>query len=60
VRCPRAPREDAPERGQAFGRPAKQLLSSLVFKRVVHVVPVDIDRYDRLVARVLVDSSPAT
>jgi hypothetical protein len=40
---------DAPELGQAFGRPAKQFLSSLVFKRVVHVVPVDVDRYHRLV-----------
>jgi endonuclease YncB( thermonuclease family) len=47
---------DAPELGQAFGRPAKQLLSSLVFKRVVHVVPVDVDRYRRLVARVFVSS----
>jgi micrococcal nuclease len=48
---------DAPELGQAFGRAAKQMTSSLVFKRDVRVVPVDIDEYGRLVARVFVGAT---
>jgi micrococcal nuclease len=48
---------DCPELGQAFGRGAKQMTSSLVFKRDVHVVPVEIDQYGRLVARVVVGST---
>lgn len=48
---------DCPELGQAFGRAAKQTTSSLVFKRDVHVVPVDIDQYGRLVADVFVGST---
>jgi len=43
---------DCPELGQAFGRPAKRLTSSLVFNQVVHLLPRDVDRYGRLVADV--------
>ena len=42
---------DAPERGQAHGQAAKEVLSGLVFGKSVQVEPVEQDRYDRLVAR---------
>jgi len=45
---------DCPERGQAFSRKAKQFTSEMVFGKVVEVEPVDIDRYNRLVALVTV------
>jgi endonuclease YncB( thermonuclease family) len=45
---------DCPERGQAFSRKAKQFISEMVFGKVVEVEPVDIDRYNRLVALVTV------
>ena len=48
---------DCPELGQAFGRAAKRAASSLVFKREVRVVPVDVDRYGRPVARVFLGST---
>ena len=38
---------DAPEKGQAFGRRAKQAMSDLVFGRDVELVPHTIDRYGR-------------
>ncbi len=47
---------DCPELHQPFGRAAKRATSSLVFKRDVRIVPVDTDRYGRLVARVFVGS----
>ena len=48
---------DAPESGQDFSRRAEQLTSSLVFGNVVQVNVRDVDRYGRLVARVLVDGT---
>ena len=48
---------DCPERGQAFSRKAKQFISEMVFGKVVEVEPVDIDRYNRLVALVTVFQS---
>jgi endonuclease YncB( thermonuclease family) len=45
---------DAPEKGQPFGQRAKQALSELVFGEEVELRPHTIDRYGRLVARVLV------
>jgi endonuclease YncB( thermonuclease family) len=47
---------DAPEKGQAFGQRAKQAMSELVFGKDVKLRPHTIDRYGRLVARVLIDS----
>mgnify|MGYP001765834058 CR=1 FL=1 len=47
---------DCPELHQPFGRAAKQTASSLVFKRDVRVVPVDVDAYGRLVADVYLGS----
>jgi micrococcal nuclease len=44
---------DCPEKKQAFGQKAKQFTSSLVFGRTVVVVPIDKDRYKRLVGDVV-------
>jgi micrococcal nuclease len=46
---------DAPEKGQAFGQRAKQAMSGLVFGKDVELRPHSIDRYGRLVARVLAE-----
>jgi len=45
---------DCPERYQPFSRKAKQFTSEMVCGRVVEVEPVDVDRYNRLVALVAV------
>ena len=45
---------DTPEKGQAFGKKAKQFTSQMVYGKVVEVEPVDIDRYGRTVALVTV------
>jgi micrococcal nuclease len=50
---------DAPERGQDFGKRAKQLLSNLVFGKIVDVEVRDTDRYGRTVGRVTVDGHDA-
>ena len=46
---------DCPESGQDFSAKAKRFTSSLVFGKTVSVVVSDIDRYGRLVARVIAD-----
>ena len=46
---------DCPESGQAFGQHAKHFTEALVFRKTVTVNPRSVDRYGRLVARVLVD-----
>lgn len=43
---------DAPEKGQPYGRRAKQALAVLVSGSPVRVVPVDTDRYGRMVAHI--------
>jgi len=43
---------DTPEMGQAFGKKAKKFTSDQVFGRQVKVVPLDRDRYGRIVALV--------
>jgi endonuclease YncB( thermonuclease family) len=50
---------DAPERRQAFGQRAKQAMSELAFDKEVELRPHTVDRYGRLVARVLVDGQDA-
>jgi endonuclease YncB( thermonuclease family) len=50
---------DAPEKGQAFGQRAKEAMSELVFGKDVELQPHTIDRYGRLVARVLIDGQDA-
>src|SRR5262249_19157685 len=44
---------DTPEKRQAFGRRAKEFTSDLVFRKIVTVCVMDRDRYDRLVADVM-------
>ena len=47
-------------KGQAFGQRTKQAMSELVLSKEVEFRPHTIDRYGRLVARVLVeDRMPA-
>ena len=46
---------DTPEKGQAFGKKAKQFTSKMVFRKVVEVHRMDTDRYGRTVALVSVD-----
>ena len=46
---------DTPEKGQAFGKKAKQFTSGMVFGKVVEVQQMDTDRYGRTVALVSVD-----
>lgn len=43
---------DTPERGQPWGRKAKEALSDLIFGKRVRFEIVDVDRYDRAVAQV--------
>ena len=50
---------DAPEKGQPFGQRAKAAMSELVFGKDVKLRPHTIDRYGRVVARVLVDGQDA-
>lgn len=45
---------DAPEKSQAFGQRAKQHLSQLVFGRPVTIEGSKLDRYGRLIGKVLV------
>ncbi len=44
---------DAPELGQEFGRAAKTHLSELAFGKSAHVYPEGVDRYGRMLARVV-------
>ncbi len=46
---------DAPERGQAFGTVSRQNLANLIFNRQVTVEYDKLDRYGRIVGKVLVD-----
>jgi endonuclease YncB( thermonuclease family) len=46
---------DCPERGQAFGKKAKQFTSNMVFGKTVTVKPTDKDRYGRIVAWIYMD-----
>lgn len=44
---------DAPEKNQPFGQKAKQMLSGLIFNREVRVEERDIDKYGRIVGRII-------
>ncbi|UCG11532.1 MAG: thermonuclease family protein [Deltaproteobacteria bacterium] len=46
---------DAPEKGQAYGKKAKQFTSKMVFGKVVEVEVMDHDRYGQTVALVAVN-----
>ncbi len=45
---------DAPEYKQPFGRQARRVTSRLVYKKIVDIQPMDVDRYHRTVALVSV------
>jgi endonuclease YncB( thermonuclease family) len=46
---------DTPERGQPYGRKARQVLGDKIHRRQVEVEEVTTDRYQRLVGRVFLD-----
>ena len=46
---------DAPELGQPYGKNARQVLSTFVFRKNVEIAPTDTDRYGRPIAVILVD-----
>ncbi len=48
---------DAPELGQGFGRRAKENLSNLIFNREVAVQYTKVDRYGRLLGKIVVEGS---
>ena len=50
---------DAPEKGEAYSERAKQFLSELAFEKNVDVLPVERDRYERIVAKILIDGRDA-
>jgi endonuclease YncB( thermonuclease family) len=50
---------DAPEKSQAFGQPAKQAMSELVFGKDVELRPHTTDRYGRLVCLVFAEGKDA-
>ncbi len=45
---------DAPEKGQAFGQKSKEVLSSCAYGHQVHIEGKKLDRYGRLIGKVLV------
>lgn len=45
---------DAPENGQAFGKPAKASLSQMIYKRYVQVVGAKRDQYGRIIGEVYI------
>lgn len=51
---------DCPESGQPFSQVARNFTRQLLFDRTVNVRPVTMDRYGRIVARVLVDGQDAS
>jgi endonuclease YncB( thermonuclease family) len=53
--CVRLTEIDAPERGQPWGKRAKEALSALVLSRAVRVAAAGLDRYGRTLGRVYVD-----
>ena len=48
---------DTPESGEPFSQQARRFTRSLVFSRDANVNGKDIDKYDRLVAQVVVDGA---
>ncbi|AZB32100.1 thermonuclease family protein [Chryseobacterium balustinum] len=45
---------DCPEKGQPFGKNAKQFTADLVFNKEIFFVETDIDRYGRTIAKVYI------
>jgi endonuclease YncB( thermonuclease family) len=51
---------DAPEQGEPFSTQARNATRVLLFNRKVSLKASDVDKYDRLVARVFVDSKDSS
>jgi endonuclease YncB( thermonuclease family) len=47
---------DTPEKGQPYGKRARQALADLIYGKTIRVVEVDHDRYGRVVGRVYAGS----
>jgi len=43
---------DAPEKGQAFGTKSRENLAAKVFRKIVRIEVIDVDRYHREVGRI--------
>lgn len=50
---------DAPEKGQDFGSKAKEHLSDLVYDKTVNLPDAKLDKYGRIVSRVLIGNTDA-
>ncbi|PKF74785.1 thermonuclease family protein [Chryseobacterium sp. PMSZPI] len=46
---------DCPEKGQPFGKNAKQFTSDQIFGKTIHFIETDTDRYGRSIAKVYYD-----
>ncbi len=46
---------DSPEKAQPFGNAAKYCLSDLIFGKIVKVIKVDEDKYERIIGKVYLD-----
>ena len=47
---------DAPELAQPYGRAAKEALAGLILHKEIHVLPAGVDKYDRELAVLRIDS----
>lgn len=50
---------DSPERKQDFGQKARDFIGEHAFRKNVTVIPVDMDRYGRIVAQITIDQDEA-
>ena len=51
---------DAPEQGEPFSAQARNATRVLLFNKKVQLKATDVDRYDRLVARIVIDGSDSS
>jgi endonuclease YncB( thermonuclease family) len=51
---------DTPEQGEPFSTQARNATRVLLFNKKVQLKATDVDRYDRLVARIVIDGSDAS
>jgi micrococcal nuclease len=51
---------DAPERGEPFSTQARNATRVMLFNKKVQLKPTDVDRYDRLVARIALDGNDSS
>jgi len=51
---------DCPEMSEAFGPAARNATRVMMFDRIVQVKATDVDRYDRLVGRIIIDGKDSS